>query len=505
MPPPKSKIKEFGDFQTPEDVTHKILFLLKQQLHIKPNSIIEPNCGTGTFVISAAETYPQSVIYAIDINHDYIKTLKKKLTIKSISNIVKTEVANFFDLDWYHIIKALPPPVLVLGNPPWVTVAELTVLNGTHIPKKWNIYGFSGLEAKTGKSNFDVSELIIITLLDALHQQNIPGTIAMITKTTVSRKVLYFAHKNRIPLKYAGFFNLNAKQIFNAATSAGLFILQPNHASPPFSTQNNDIFCKIYSTLTLTSFIKEIGIIDGKLISNLSLYKKWQHLAKSTPKDKKNAKKTELQWRSGIKHDSSKVMVLTKKGNHFYNGFGKKVDIEDTYLYPLLKSSDIANGRISDTKKWLIVPQKKYRDDTAKIKEHAPKTWHYLQTYAETLKKRRSSVYKNQPAFAIFGVGPYTFAPYKVAISGLYKKLHFQLVTPLYGKPVVFDDTCYFLPCHSYQEAQHLFSLLNHPIAQEFYQSLIFWEAKRPITKHVLEQLDLSKLAKKANKYALDF
>ena len=110
--------------------------------------------------------------------------------------------------------------------------------------------------------------------------------------------------------------------------------------------------------------------------------------------------------------------------------------------------------------------------------------------------RRASSIYRDRPAFAIFGVGDYSFAPWKVAISGFYKKLAFVPVGPVNGKPVVFDDTSYFLPCETRQQAVFLAALLNSPVAQSFYSAFVFWDSKRPITAELLRRLDLRRLAK---------
>jgi hypothetical protein len=96
----------------------------------------------------------------------------------------------------------------------------------------------------------------------------------------------------------------------------------------------------------------------------------------------------------------------------------------------------------------------------------------------------------------VFGVGDYTFAPWKVCISGFYKKLQFATVGPYQGKPVVLDDTSYFLSCQSEQEAHFIAELLNSRPAREFYSAFVFWDAKRPITIDMLRRLDLSALAR---------
>jgi hypothetical protein len=171
------------------------------------------------------------------------------------------------------------------------------------------------------------------------------------------------------------------------------------------------------------------------------------------------------------------------------------VDIEPTYVYPLLKSSEIAAGRTENPVHWMIVTQTAVSAPTDTIREIAPKTWAYLVAHAHLLDGRRSSIYRNRPRFSVFGVGDYTFAPCKVAISGFYKRLRFEVVGSYQGKPVVLDDTVNFLACHSNRQAELLADLLNSEPALEFLSAFVFWDAKRPITVDVLRRLDVRKLA----------
>jgi len=116
--------------------------------------------------------------------------------------------------------------------------------------------------------------------------------------------------------------------------------------------------------------------------------------------------------------------------------------------------------------------------------------------HGEALDRRGSSIYRKRPRFSVFGVGDYTFAPWKVAISGFYKRLKFAVVGSSEGKPTVLDDTVYFVACRSEEEARSVASLLNSETAREFLSALIFWDAKRPITADLLSRLDLQALAR---------
>ena len=130
-----------------------------------------------------------------------------------------------------------------------------------------------------------------------------------------------------------------------------------------------------------------------------------------------------------------------------------------------------------------------------RIQHTAPQAWSYLSSNSALLAKRASSIYRNRPPFSIFGVGAYSFSPWKVGISGLYKKLDFVPVSPFEGRPVVLDDTCYFFACETELECSTLHKLVMSQAAQEFWSSLIFWDAKRPITAQILNLLDLKALA----------
>jgi hypothetical protein len=64
------------------------------------------------------------------------------------------------------------------------------------------------------------------------------------------------------------------------------------------------------------------------------------------------------------------------------------------------------------------------------------------------------------------------------------------------------DDTCYCIPCKTEDESVLISELLNSKPAGEFLSSLIFWDAKRPITSGVLQRLDLAALAHHLGKSA---
>ncbi|MCI5122810.1 MAG: SAM-dependent DNA methyltransferase, partial [Candidatus Electrothrix sp. AUS4] len=243
-------------------------------------------------------------------------------------------------------------------------------------------------------------------------------------------------------------------------------------------------YAAVYQNLSYEKKLSSFGLHGRELIANIDDYKRYGHLEGSSG----------YTWRSGIKHDAAKVMELTIKEGKMVNGFHEPVEIEDNYIFPLLKSSDLGNNR-SEPRKFVLVTQRAPSDSTGQIRKNAPDTWAYLEKHRSILDGRKSIIYKKRDQFSIFGIGEYSFSPWKVAISALYKKLVFVPVGNINGKPIMVDDTCYFIPCDSEQEAVLLAELLNSEEARRFLHALIFFDAKRPVNVDILKRIDIEKLA----------
>ncbi len=484
---PKSKKKiELGDWQTPQDLAEKACRTLLEA-GVNPVSIIEPTCGKGSFVLAALETFPSvKHCFGLDISNEHLtETIKK---IQPFKNRITSAIirGDFFSFTWEKQIESMPDPVLVIGNPPWVTNSGIGSIGGKNLPKKSNFQNMKGLDAVTGKSNFDISEWMIISMLDQLKKRQ--ACLAMLCKTAVARKVLLGGWKNEMPFEWCSIYRINSQHHFDVAVDACLFVVK-------LGQRNSALQCKIYGDLNHDSFEHLAAFEKNRLIPDVVLYEKRKHLAAD--------KNEPFKWRSGIKHDCAKVMELRKENNHFINGFGENIDLEDEYVFPMLKSSDLANGEIETINRYMLVPQHFIGQQTSIIKHNTPKTWEYLLKHSDLLDKRTSVIYQNNPQFSIFGVGDYTFTDWKIAISGFYKNIRFRLIGPYESKPVVFDDTCYFLSCRTKEDAAVMYEILSSQAAMEFFSAYIWWDSKRPITLELLNMLSLIKLADFCGKHAL--
>ena len=204
-----------------------------------------------------------------------------------------------------------------------------------------------------------------------------------------------------------------------------------------------------------------------------------------------------------MKHDCAQVMELSGQGGSLVNGNGDSVHIEEELVYPLVKSSMLKHPVIAETIKYVIVTQKHIGEDTNRLADMYPKAWAYLQRHSECFVRRKSIIYRNAPPFSIFGVGDYSFATYKVGLSGFYKKPLFALLDPIHGKPTFLDDTLYFLSFSNRAHAYLAMLLLNEASVQEFLKGICFIDSKRPFTKKVLERIDFRKITEKVSIEAL--
>jgi 16S rRNA A1518/A1519 N6-dimethyltransferase RsmA/KsgA/DIM1 with predicted DNA glycosylase/AP lyase activity len=471
---------EFGDFQTPEHLAQKVCqFLYKKG--VKPTSIIEPTCGKGSFILAATEIFASiDECFAADIDNNYLKQLRDTASGLKVKKIEITN-SDFFNINWPDVLSKLKEPLLIIGNPPWVTNSELGNIESNNLPPKSNFKNHKGLDAITGKSNFDISEWMLVRLISEIQNRN--AVLAMLCKTTVARRVVKHIWLNDFCVKKVSMYEIDAKRYFNAAVDACLLLCEMGKGA-------KEKVCDVYTGISEDNRRYRLGFCKNELLADVEKYSCYSYLDGFEY----------YKWRSGIKHDCAKIMELFPCGNRLRNGLGEIVDIEKDLLYPLFKSSDIAKNDVESPKRWVLVTQKSISDETEHIRNNLPNTWVYLIRHAQRLDNRKSSIYHRRPRFSMFGVGNYAFAPWKVCISGLYKKIHFSTVGIYEGKPAMVDDTCYYISCFSEQEALFLANILNSGVNKNFMSSLIFWDSKRPITIDILRRIDFAALAEKLGK-----
>ena len=489
-------MRDMGDFQTPPGLVTAVLDRLGRDGERWPR-VLEPTCGRGRFLAGLlALDPPPSEILGVEIQPGHLEAARAVADSAPASVRVALTEASLFGLDLKDALRWHGRgPLLVVGNPPWVTNAALGALGSANRPRRVNRDGVRGIDAITGSSNFDSAEAVWLKLLTELADER--PTIALLCKTSVARKVLEHAARAKLPVTTALMVRIDARAWFGAAVEACLLRLTLGDGGQPTALDRIPVF----DGLDARAPVAAMGLVHGALVADLDAYAPFAFADGASP----------LVWRQGVKHDAASIMELsaTPRGT-LSNAAGELVDVEPGQVFPLLKGGDLARPGPITPRRWVVLTQRRVGDDTARLRDDAPRLWAYLSAHADAFARRKSSVYRGQSAFAMFGVGPYSFAPYKVAVSGLHRAPVFHAVGPLEGsepgadaRPVMVDDTCYVLPTHSPEQAALLAALLSEPAATGLLAALALPGAKRPVTKSLLQRLDLRALLDHADRRAL--
>jgi len=475
---------EYGDFQTNYNLAHKVAEFLRQGSS-NPKIIIEPTCGKGNFIIACLSIFKRiEKIFAVEIYKPYVWETKFNILQYFIDNpeARKPEIEinhfNVFDFDFNKISREhSKAEVLVIGNPPWVTNSKLSSLESGNLPTKSNFKNHRGLDAMTGKGNFDIGEYITLMMFEAFQYSK--GHFAFLVKNSVIKNVVFDQKQCNYKITDLRKLTIDSKKEFNVSVEASLLYCQLN-GTPEF-------VCNEFNFYNHSEKINKFGWVQDKFVSDIDRYKHSNDIDGVSP----------FVWRQGLKHDCSSIMEFDRVNGHFVNGLQQEISLEEDLVFGVLKSSDLKKTVINTTRKFTIVTQKKVGQDTSFIKKDFPKTYNYLHKNKPQFDLRKSSIYNNKPDFSIFGIGDYSFAPYKISISGLYKNYFFNLVLPQNGKPIMLDDTCYLLGFDKLEFAAYTLVLLNCDKTKELLKAITFSDAKRTFTKDILMRIDLTKLAMK--------
>ncbi|WP_138485265.1 hypothetical protein [Dyadobacter bucti] len=474
---------EYGDYQTNRLLTDKIVEKLVKE-GINPEVMLEPTFGEGNFIIAAIKAFTNlDVIYGVEIYKSYVWQAKFSILSLFIEEpeLNKPKIylhhENVFDFNFRLIAEGIKSDkFLILGNPPWVTSSQLGALDSVNLPAKSNFKNHKGLDAITGKGNFDIAEYITLMMMDNFKSQN--GNLVFLIKNSVVKNIIQDQKDRVYPISSIRTYSIDTKKEFNASVESCVFFCELNRPA--------DFTCSEYNFYTDESPKNEFGWYKNKFVANISKYAETEDFDGNSS----------IVWRQGLKHDCSSVMEINCLEGSLINGNSDILDVENDLVFGLLKSSDLKNNIVSKSRKFTIVTQTKVGEKTSYIEEKYPKTFAYLSKNKSFFDKRKSSIYIGKPDYSIFGIGDYSFKPYKVAISGLYKKSDFTLVLPQNEKPLMLDDTCYFLGFDKLEHAVYTYILLNHRKTQAFLNSITFLDAKRAFTKNNLMRLDLCKIAK---------
>lgn len=469
---------ELGDYQTPPELASAVVDLVLAGNSYA--SAIEPTCGRGAFLLALARSArPPKRLVGFELQPVHAHAAREALASARFPGSWTVREGDIFSVDPLVLASGGPDPLLLIGNPPWLATDVLTRRGGVNRPRlRANPQGLAGLDALTGAGGFDIAEAILIRLTEALAERR--PTFAFLVKEQTARSFLRYCARAGYPLARASIHLIDARRWFRVDVRACL--LQVELAGAPLGVPLVKLDVPVYESITDRREARRIGVRDGELVADVHAYEQTAHIT---------ASHGSLPWRQGIKHDAARILELgVLPDGRLVNGLGEQLELERDPLYPLLKSTDLHRlcERAAPQRR-LLVTQRSLTESPDRLARETPRAWAYLERHAEAFAARRSRVYAGKSPYAIFGVGDYAFTPFKIAVSGLHAEARFRLVAPLADKPVVFDDTCYYVACADAREAALLWALLCSDTVARQLAALVFPDAKRPLTKRVLARL----------------
>jgi hypothetical protein len=460
-----------GDFQTPAPLATAVCEVLTRK-GIEPDVLVEPSCGEGQLVVAALKAFPTlQAAYCVELQAEHEAGFWRN--VSPFVEHVKIEyiVADAFKYEFSNAAFS-GKKVLALGNPPWVTNTQQSRLGSTNVPRKSNVKHVRGIEAMTGKGNFDIAEALVTRVAGQLGSTE--PWIGMICKTAVIKNLVRDAKLLGLHLSEMEMHGFDAGKAFGVATSGAFFVAR--------NGRKDGTECTVHDLLDPRVSKPPFGWHGGRFVSDIPSYKEVAYIDGTCP----------CTWRQGVKHDAVQVMLLGRNcDGTLANGLGEPVSVEPGVVFPMIKGSKLRDPVTSASDTFTIVTQTTLADDTAVLESTAPRAWQYLVEHAGVLDGRKSAIYKNRPRFCLFGVGEYSFKPFKVGIASFYKDPRFCLVLPINGEPAMLDDTCYYLAFDDVKEAICIIAALNSPPARAFLEAISFRDGKRIYSKEILSRISL--------------
>jgi len=418
---------------------------------------------------------------------------------------------------WAKYIKNAFAPVFlekfdfVVGNPPWIRWGYLSDDYRKAILKLWHKYGLfppqSYESIRLGGGEKDFSMLFTYTCADNyLKDGGILGfviTMEVFKSKGAGEGFRQFELKNvRIPLKILSMEDMVDLKPFTAANKTSIFILKKGEKTtypvPSIEWKRKKGIGKILPDWELDKVLENTDTKQTKAIpvNPNKITSPWQTAQTSELKIYSQLKgKNPYKARRGAATDPYGVFWLRIKEvrpdkklvvENMHEKGKRKIRqvttaIESDLVFPAVSGGEIVKFGIKDNF-YLLIPQnsqnrKPYSEDW--MQTHTPLTYAYLMQFKDILLSRGSKTIRELAQktgfYAMFGIGEYTFAKYRVVWKRMASKMSAVVLSSIktdFGiKTVVSTDTTSFIPIGRKEEAHYLCAILNSELVNDFISS----------------------------------
>lgn len=467
---PKPLRHALGEFYTPDWLAEHTLqeaVKLQDTPDIPALKILDPTCGSGTFLVESIALKRRSnatlddilhSVCGLDINPLAALTAKTNYLL-SILDLLGPETSisiPVYQADLLQMDSTLDLPIpeadLVIGNPPWINWEYMPPQYRAQSQHLWADYG---LYCSKGKSmrfmKEEISTLITYLAMDRFLKPG--GLLAFVLRQGIFKSAKNSAGFRRFQLPdgqgigVLQVTDLSKLRVFDHATGeSALFFAQKGpktlYPVPYFlwKKKPNAPRGAIRPYVGLEAVLANVDIIPQQaspavpdLPTSLWATAEPDHLNAFSAILGSNSYKARtgvftggangVYWLNILRKEGAVLTVQNKTDRTKRKVASVQTTLEPDYLFPLVRGSNLHQWHFTyDT--YILCPHtqesKLFPVPGDQLRRSAPATYSYLQSFRQELDARQGFAgwekeIQKQEFHAILKIGSYTFSPYKVA------------------------------------------------------------------------------------------
>ena len=403
---------------------------------------------------------------------------------------------------------------VIVGNPPWVRWSKLPPVYRERAKATCEQYDIFSDTPHHGGNELDISAMITYTTADKWLKAG--GTLAfLITQTHFQSPSSQGFRRFRINSTYhlvpSSVDDMKALKPFpDAANKTSIAVFRKTSSPPRYPVPYRVWSAKEGNTKAVPTTLPLATVMTDRIEMNEHEANPvggpgspWSILppGRFPSVSSISGRSTWVQGRKGITTDLNAIYFVTieeySEGKRLVRvrtrpeagrakvGPARSFWVEPDLLYPLIKgAADFSRCHVAPRHElYAFVPNDgitrgALQRTADRINRRHPRTKRYFAAYESWLRER--STWKNRmptaPFFAIYNVGPYTFAPYKVMWAEQSQQFKAAVVAsgdvPLIGsRPYVPDHKVFFVAFDDELSAYYLCGLLTASLVREFVES----------------------------------
>lgn len=439
---------------------------------------------------------------------------------------------------WVKIIQNSFAPLLhtdfdyVVGNPPWIKWDFLSKdykkkLNHLYLDI-YKLFSHKGMKAGLGYSHDDISVMFMYVAID--KYLNLGGKLGFVMKQTLYKSLagkefrkfkIEKYSQNSIPLRIIKVNDMLDLKPFNSSAQAETSTLiikkgeENKYPVPYIIWQSIDGLPKenepLFNVLGRVELIqKEAYPHNEKDLTDI-----WIIVDKGDKRTKFTQCKNHYRPRHGIVNDLNSVFfidILDKQGNiltienRTENARKKlrkiRTKIENDLVYPFLKPRNVKKWKMSGFIYGILPQRKNGEKNESQLRTNYPLTYKYLYNFKRDLLNRSSKWFKTIgiPFYSFFGLGDYSFSPYKIVWCCMSYQPSFSVVSKIDdknigNKEVMPDNTIGYIPANNKAEAHYICAILNSDMAKRYLENRSS-KSKWGISINMVENIPIPKFDK---------